>query len=150
MAGPEHLLRYLGRYVHRIALGNERIVDFHDGQVTFRYRNRRRENRTQLLTLPASQFVKLFLLHILPSRFVRIRHYGLLANGQRTALLKRAREHLGNPVPPEPHQIRDVSWQDLYRRLTGRDPNLCPYCERGILQVVAIIPLLTPTHARAP
>ena len=65
MAGPEQVLRYLGRYTHRIALGNERIVDLHDGQVTFRYRNRRRGNRTQLRTLPAPEFVQLFLLHVL-------------------------------------------------------------------------------------
>jgi hypothetical protein len=149
MAGPEQVLRYLGRYTHRIALGNERIVDFQDGHVTFRYRNRRRGNRAQLLTLPAPQFVQLFLLHVLPSRFVRIRHYGLLANGQRTALLARAREQLGSPAPPEPDKT-STTWQDLYRRLTGRDPNLCPYCERGALHVVAVIPALSPAHARAP
>lgn len=149
MAGPEQVLRYLSRYTHRIALGNERIVDFHDGKVTFRYRNRRRGNRPQLLTLPASQFVQLFLLHVLPSRFVRIRHYGLVANGQRTALLARAREKLASPAPPEPHST-SATWQDLYRRLTGREPNLCPYCERGVLKVVAVIPVLGPAHARAP
>jgi hypothetical protein len=151
MAGPEQVLRYLGRYTHRIALGNERIVDLHDGQVTFRYRNRRRRNRSQLLTLPAPQFVRLFLLHVLPSRFVRIRHYGLLANGQRSALIKRAREQLGCPAPPEPDQTNDATWQDLYRRLTGRDPNLCPYCKRGLLRVVAVIPVTTsPARARPP
>lgn len=149
MAGPEQVLRYLGRYTHRIALGNERIAAFDDGQVTFRYRNRRRGNRTQLLTLPARRFVTLFLLHVLPSRFVRIRHYGLLANGQRTALLERARAQLGSPAPPEPDKTT-TSWHDLYHRLTGRHPNVCPYCKRGLLQVVAVIPALSQTHARAP
>jgi hypothetical protein len=149
MAGPEQVLRYLGRYTHRIALGNERIVDLHYAQVTFRYRNRRRGNRSQLLTVPAPQFVKLFLLHVLPGRFVRIRRYGLLANGQRTALLARARDTLATPAPPEPENT-STCWQDLYRRLTGRDPSLCPYCARGILQVVAAIPALNSLHARAP
>jgi hypothetical protein len=150
MAGPEQVLRYLGRYIHRIALGNERIVDCQNGQVTFRYRNRRRGNRAQLRTLPAREFVQLFLLHVLPSRFVRIRHFGLLANGQRTALLKRARDQLGSPATPEPQQAHDVPWQDLYRRLTGRDPSRCPYCERGTLRVVAVIFARGPSRARAP
>ena len=146
MAGPDQVLRYLSRYSHRVAIGNERIVAFHDGQVTFRYRDRRRGNRSDLLTLPATEFVQRFLRHTLPSRFVRIRHYGLLANGQRTSLLARARALLGQPAPPEPIVCTTESWQALYQRLTGRDPELCPVCHAGRLHLVyALEPVPAPS-----
>jgi hypothetical protein len=136
MAGPDQVLRYLSRYSHRVAIGNERLVAFHDGKVTFRYRDRRRGNRSGLLTLPANEFVQRFLRHTLPSRFVRIRHYGLLANGQRTRLLVRARALLGQPAPPEPTASTTESWQALYQRLTGRDPELCAVCHVGRVHLV--------------
>ena len=135
MAGPDQVLRYLSRYSHRVAIGNERIVAFHDSKVTFRYRDRRRRNRAGLLTLPATAFVRRFLLHTLPSRFVRIRHYGLLANGQRTRLLARARTRLGQTAPPEPIVSTTEGWRALYQRLTGRDPELCPLCHVGRVRI---------------
>lgn len=135
MAGPDQVLRYLSRYSHRVAIGNERIVAFHDGEVTFRYRDRRRGNRSDVLTLPATEFVHRFLLHTLPSRFVRIRHYGLLANGQRTRLVARARALLGQPAPPEPIVSTTEDWQALYQRLTGRDPELCAVCHVGRVRI---------------
>lgn len=150
MAGPDQVLRYLSRYSHRVAIGNERIVAFHDGQVTFRYRDRRRENRSGLLTLPATEFVERFLRHTLPSRFVRIRHYGLLANGQRTRLLARARAVLGRPTPPDPIVSTTESWQALYRRLTGRDPELCAVCHVGHVHFVYALQPLPPPPPRGP
>ena len=135
MAGPDQVLRYLSRYSHRVAIGNERIVAFHDGKVTFRYRDRRRANRSELLTLPATEFVQRFLRHTLPNRFVRIRHYGLLANGQRTRLLARTRALLGQPAPPEPTGSIIESWQALYHRLTGRDPEICAVCHLGRVRI---------------
>jgi len=146
MAGPDQVLRYLSRYSHRVAIGNERIVAFHDGEVTFRYRDRRRGNRPDVLTLPATHFVQRFLLHTLPSRFVRIRHYGLLANGQRTRLVARARTRLGQPVAPQPVVASIESWQALYQRLTGRDPELCPVCHVGHIRTVyALVPAPAPS-----
>jgi hypothetical protein len=137
MAGPDQVLRYLGRYTHRIAIGNERLVALHEGRVTFRYRDRRRGNAQRVLTIDAPAFVQRFLLHVLPPGFVRVRHFGLQANCCRTRLLARARQLLGSPVPSSPdHTIRE-SWQDLFRRLTGLDPDLCPYCQRGTLRDVA-------------
>ena len=135
MAGPDQVLRYLSRYSHRVAIGNERIVAFHDGEVAFRYRDRRRGNRSGVLTLPATDFVQRFLLHTLPSRFVRIRHYGLLANGQRTALVARARALFGPPAPPEPVVTTAEDWRALYQRLTGRDPELCAVCHVGRVRI---------------
>ena len=137
MAGPAQVLRYLGRYTHRIAIGNERLVALQDGDVTFRYRDRRQGNAKKLLTLQAPDFIQRFLLHVLPRGFVRVRHFGLQANGFRTQLLAQARQLLGSPAPPSPDATPRESWQDLFRRLTGRDPDRCPYCERGTLRMVA-------------
>lgn len=137
MAGPKQVLRYLGRYTHRIAIGNERLVALENGQVTFRYRDRRRGNSCKLLTLPASDFVRRFLLHVLPRGFVRVRHFGLQANVCRGRLLARARQLLHSPSPAEPG-TRSQPWQILFQRLTGRDPNRCPYCGRGTLRPIAL------------
>jgi putative transposase/transposase-like zinc-binding protein len=149
MAGPAQVLRYLGRYTHRIAIGNERLVALQDGRVTFRYRDRRRGNERKLLTLAAPDFVRRFLQHVLPHGFVRVRHFGLQANGCRTRLLTQARRLLGSPAPPSPDLTPREPWQDLFRRLTGRDPNRCPFCEHGILRVyVSQDPLQS--HTRGP
>jgi Putative transposase/Transposase zinc-binding domain len=139
MAGPAQVLRYLGRYTHRIAIGNERLVSLENGQVTFRYRDRQHGNAKKHLTLPAPVFIKRFLLHVLPRGFVRIRHFGFLANGHRTPLLAQARKLLGSPSAPCPGARAREPWQDLLRRLTGRDPDRCPYCERGTLRIVTPI-----------
>jgi hypothetical protein len=150
MAGPDQVLRYLSRYSHRVAIGNERLVALRHGQMTFRYRDRRRGNRSTLLTLPAPEFVQRFLQHTLPSRFVRSRHYGLLANGQRTALLARARALLGRPVPAEPRLTPAQDWRTLYQSLTGRDPELCPRCQVGRLRIAYPIPPAPAPLPRSP
>jgi hypothetical protein len=148
MAGPDQVLRYLGRYTHRIAIGNERLVALQDGAVTFRYRDRRHGGVRRLMTLPAPQFVRRFLAHVLPKGFVRVRHFGLQANGQRTRLIAQARLALARPAPPTPRPSRE-SWRDLILRITGRDPLRCPYCKQGTLGIVAT---LTPSDrsARSP
>jgi hypothetical protein len=137
MAGPQQVLRYLGRYTHRIAIGNERIVSISDGHVSFRYRDRRRGNRADLLTIAGSEFARRFLLHVLPKRFVRVRHYGLFANAQRSARLAAVRLRLGAPAVAQPLAGPTESWQQLYRRLTGREPDRCPACTSGTLKIVA-------------
>jgi hypothetical protein len=85
--GPEHALRYLGCYTHRVAISNHRLVSFVDGKVTFRWRDSARKNKKRLMTLAVEEFLRRFLLHVLPRRFVRIRHFGFLANRRRAALL---------------------------------------------------------------
>jgi hypothetical protein len=137
MAGPEQVLRYLGRYTHRIAIGNERLVALQHGKVTFRYRDRCRGNARRLMTLDAHEFIDRFLLHVLPRGFVRVRHYGFQANGRRRQLIARARQLLADPAPPAPQPTRE-SWQDLFRRLTGRDPLQCPFCKQGRLYIVSL------------
>jgi hypothetical protein len=151
MAGPEQVLRYLGRYTHRIAIGNERLVQLDGGRVTFAYRDRQRGNRRRRLTIDAPQFVRRFLLHVLPPRFVRVRHYGLQANGCRTRLLDKARAFLRTPTPPTPESTCRIPWKDLYVQITGRDPDLCRSCGRGVLRVIAVLaPTLLVPDARAP
>ena len=140
LAGPAQVLRYLSRYTHRIAIGNERLLAFHDAQVTLRYRDRKRA-RPSLLTLQAPDFIKRFLLHVLPPGFVRVRHFGLQANASRSRSIARARQLLHSPAPPQPDHAHRESWQHLYQRLTGRDPTRCPYCHRGPLRLVPITPI---------
>jgi len=140
MAGPEQVLRYLGRYTHRIAIGKERIVAHEHGEVTFTYKDRKDGGIRNAKTLPGIEFVRRFLLHVVPSGFVRVRHFGLLANGVKVHRLAQARTLLGTPVPPKPSSPQHESWQDTYRRLVGKDPLLCPACGVGRLVVVADIP----------
>jgi hypothetical protein len=148
LAGPAQVLRYLGRYTHRIAIGNERLVSLHEGLVSFRYRDRKRGNARRVLSLRAPDFIQRFLLHVAPRGFVRVRHFGLQANGCRSRLIARARQLLDAPAPPQPDQTDPESWQDLYRRLTGRDPTRCPHCHHGTLYVVALA--APDSHQRGP
>jgi hypothetical protein len=151
MAGPQQVLRYLGRYTHRIAITNQRIVSASEGCVRFHYRDRRRGNRASILTVTGSEFARRFLLHVLPKRFVRLRHYGLFANAHRAARIAKARLSLGASIPAQPRKAPAESWQDLYRRITGREPDRCPACVRGTLRIVATFaPLRSALSGRGP
>ena len=103
-AGPEAVLAYLSRYTHRVAISNRRLVAFDETGVTFRYKDYRRDGpeRQRVITLTSQEFIRRFLLHVLPRGFHRIRHYGLLASAARKATTARARELLGQAPPPEP------------------------------------------------
>lgn len=144
-AGAEQVLAYLGRYAYRIALSNDRLVSMHEGQVTFRWKDRAHGNAPRFATLDAEAFLRRFLLHVLPSRFVRIRHYGFLANPVRKERLPRVRELLGQPPgateaqpPKEPEH-----WEAMVLRLTGKDVTRCPRCGVGHLLVVEDLPALS-------
>src|SRR5216110_1940997 len=119
--GPEYVLQYLGRYTHRVAISNHRLVSFDNGQVTFRWRDSADGNKQKLLPLSVNEFLSRFLLHILPQGFVRIRHFGFLANRRRTTLLPLCFQLLGaTPEPPaEEHPCSTEDAPDLYR---------CPKC----------------------
>jgi hypothetical protein len=129
--GPEKVLDYLGRYTHRVAISNHRILKVGNGKVTFSWRDYRHGNRKRTMTLKADEFIRRFFLHTLPKGFVRIRQYGFLANRQRAAKLERARELLQVPKPIDEAVSED--WRDLYQQLTGTDPTLCPICGKGQL-----------------
>lgn len=150
-AGPEQVLRYLGRYTHRIAIGNERLRAHRNGQVTFSYRDRKDGGCKKRTTLTGPEFTRRFLLHVVPRRFVRVRHYGLLANSVKTSRLARARNQLDTPASPRPSATQHETWQDTFRRLVGKDPRQCPDCRSGRLLVVAEIPRTSiPTRTTSP
>jgi hypothetical protein len=102
--GPEQVLQYLGRYTHRIAISNHRLVSFQDGQVTFRWKDYRDQGRKKVMTLPVNEFIRRFLMHIVPAGFVRIRHYGFLANRNRCEALRQIRScfNLTGQISPIP------------------------------------------------
>jgi Putative transposase/Transposase zinc-binding domain len=138
--GPNQVLDYLGRYTHRAAISNDRLVHLEDGKVTFRWRNYRQGNKQKLMTLEADEFIRRFLLHVLPSGFVRIRHFGLLANCHREAKLSVCRELLGVPQVDPPQSSTPEDWKTLYETLTGKSLTLCPACHQGCMATVEILP----------
>jgi hypothetical protein len=133
---PEHVLEYLARYTHRVAIANSRILALKDGMVTFNIKNRKK-NRTEQITITAVQFIRRFLLHSLPKRFVRIRHYGFLANRNRSANLSNIRQLMGLPDPPK-RQMASV--EEMMQQLTGTDITLCPCCQKGRMQLILDMP----------
>jgi hypothetical protein len=136
--GPSHVVEYLSRYVHRIAISNSRIVHYDGQTVVFRYRDRQDGDKTKLAPLSGDKFARLFLQHVLPNRFVRIRHYGLLASRRRPDL-ELCRQQLGGPTPPE---VQKETWDAAFRRLFGNDPLLCPRCHVGRFVVRKVLPPL--------
>lgn len=132
-AGPEKLIDYLGRYTHRAAISNERIVGLDNDQVHFRWRDYRDNAHMKTMPLAVDEFIRRFLLHILPSGFMRIRHYGLFANRHRKTKLARCRAALDQP---EPELRLKPSAEELMKRITGRDILACPQCDKGRLQLI--------------
>jgi hypothetical protein len=118
--GPEYVLQYLGRYTHRVAISNHRLISFADGQVTFRWRDSAHNNQQRLMTVSLDEFLCRFLLHLLPKGFVRIRHFGFLANRRRSTLLPLCFAALGTvPPPTEPETSATQESHPLWR---------CPKC----------------------
>ncbi len=147
-AGPEQVLQYLGRYTHRVALSNERLVDLQNGVVRFRWKDYSDGDRMKVMALAAEEFVRRFLLHIVPERFVRIRHFGVLANRSRQAKLERCRQLLGQPLPPPSPTAESVP--ALLLRLTGIDIERCQVCGQGRLASVEMLRPTRPIPVRAP
>jgi hypothetical protein len=130
------VLDYLGRYTHRVALSNDRLVDHREGQIRFRWKDYADHDRVKVMSLEADEFLRRFLLHIMPRGFMRIRHFGLLANRTRRNTLHCCRELLDAP-PPEP--VQPESATVLLLRLTGVAVSRCPVCGNGRIQVTAIV-----------
>jgi len=134
-AGPEQVLGYLGRYTHRVAIANSRLVGLEEGQVSFTWKDYRQEGKTKTMTLSADEFIRRFLQHTVPHGFHRIRHIGFLANSHRSEKLALCRKLLAVP-PPEPVPPR--RWQDRLRDLTGEDIDACPCCG-GVMLTCGVI-----------
>jgi hypothetical protein len=148
-AGPHQVLRYLGRYTHRIAISNERLVAMDNAKVTFQWRDRAHGNRSKFMTLEAGEFLRRFLLHVVPKGLMRIRHYGLLANAAKQQLIPRCRQLMAVPTA-DPPKAKAETWQELLQRLTGYDVHRCPQCGKRSLVVSQLLPPRIPPRARAP
>ena len=137
---PEYVIEYLGRYTHRVAISNHRIVSIKDGMVTFTYKNRKTE-QIEKTSIAAVEFIRRFLLHALPKGFVRIRHYGFLANHNKSANLKKILKLFGQTsILNEP---AEKSVQEMMLTLTGIDITVCPCCKKGKIFVVDKVPKYT-------
>jgi hypothetical protein len=149
VAGAEQVLHYLGRYTQRSAISNARILDFADGQVTFRYRDRADANRSKVMTLAAPEFLRRALLHVLPKGFVRIRHYGILSNPRRAEAVSACRAQMAPGVPPQSQGQAKEPWEALLLRLTGKDLTRCPLCATGHMAVREYLPATSRQHPRS-
>ncbi len=135
--GPKQVLEYLGRYTHRVAISNNRILDIEDNRITFSYRNRKNNNEKNSLALKSNEFIRRFLLHALPKKFMRIRHAGFLANRCKKKDLLKCRKILGqNNIPEKSNK----SVAQLMLELTGLDIFTCPFCKKGKLNKMFKIP----------
>lgn len=135
----EDVLRYVARYTHRVAISNDRLVEIADGKVRFRWRDYRHHNKQKFMPLTADEFIRRFLLHVLPSGFRRIRYFGFLSNRYRAAKLARCRELLCMPQPAE--SIAEKDDRDLYQELTGASRRQCPVCQHGhMIQIERLLP----------
>lgn len=146
--GPQQVLSYLARYTHRVAISNDRLVSINDGAVTFRWRDYR-DGQKKLMTVEAVEFIRRFLLHVLPKRFHKIRYYGIWHRRKRP-LLKRCQEILG--VEASSQTQAKPSWEELVFELTGKDPRLCPKCGKGrmVTKDLLLAPWVQPVSATLP
>lgn len=136
--GPEQVLKYLARYTHRVALSNDRLLKLENGEVTFRWKDYAHESRIRSMTLSAVEFLRRFLLHVLPARFVRIRHYGFLANRNREDLVALCRTLLEQP-PAAPHSCdAESTTEPAAVEPAPNAADLCPCCRTGRLQVTQL------------
>src|SRR4029077_10423573 len=138
---PVHVLDYLGRYTHRVALSNERILSAHNVKITFSYRDRKNHDQKKTMPLDAHEFIRRFLLHVIPMGFVRVRHFGFLANRSKSLLSKCRRLLDLGPVPPK---LPQKSVHELMLQLTGIDITRCPLCQKGTLVFLADLPVPAP------
>jgi hypothetical protein len=134
-AGPDEVLKYVAGYTHSVAISNSRLLDIDNEKVRFRWKDYRNENRHKTMSLSGDEFIRRFLLHILPEGFQRIRYYGLLANRHRIDNLALCRKLLKMP-PPEPKPEEKEDYRDRYEKLTGHSLKKCPACHEGEMIVI--------------
>ena len=137
--GPKQVLAYLGRYTHRVAISNNRLLDIEEGTVSFRWKDYRDGSRNKTMRLCADEFIRRFLLHVLPDRFQRIRHFGFLANRYRAVKLAVCRRLLGDLAPHPEKRADRLDYRDLYEQLTGTSLRDCPMCHTGHMVLIATL-----------
>jgi hypothetical protein len=141
LAGPQQVVDYAGRYTHRVAISNHRIVGIEDGQVKLKWRDYRDNNQQKTMPLATDELTRRFLLHVLPSGFHRIRYYGFLGNRHREQKVKHCRESRAMAPPSEssPAPAAPQDYRDRYERLTGRSLRECPVCHRGRMITLRVL-----------
>ncbi|MFH1626133.1 MAG: IS91 family transposase [Pseudomonadota bacterium] len=145
--GPKGVLQYLGRYTHRIAISNNRILANRDGNASFLWRDYTDNNRQKTMTLKADEFIRRFMLHVLPARFVRIRHFGLLANRSRKDNIAVCRKIIDGGKTVAKENTKQETWQEQLLRICGVDVTTCPVCHTGKMLRIA---LLNPLRCNSP
>jgi len=143
--GPRQVLKYLARYTHRVAISNQRLVSLDNGQVTFRWKNYARASEPATMTLKAAEFIRRFLLHVLPKGLVKVRHFGFLANRCRRKRVELCRRLLG-PRPTQPESLHRDHDSPSEQQASSLD--LCPRCKVGSMRSVEILlPQMFPAAA---
>jgi hypothetical protein len=137
-AGPEQVLEYLGRYTHRIAISNNRIKSIDNGKVVFSYRERANKDVLKEMVLSAGEFIRRFLLHVLPDGFMKIRYFGFLSNKNKKEAIPLIRKLIGwdEDLPAQ----RKETVTEMVFRLTGEDLICCPQCNKGTMELVGTMP----------
>jgi hypothetical protein len=138
-AGPEQVLAYVARYTHRVAISNNRLLAIDESKVRFHWKDYRNANQQKTMTLAANEFIRRFLLHVLPDGFQRIRYYGFLANRYREQKLARCRQLLAMPEPVLPDDQAAADYRDQYQKLTGTSLSECPACQRGCMVLIEVL-----------
>ncbi len=139
-AGPEQVLEYLGRYTHRVAISNNRIKSIDNNQICFEYRDRTDNNSTKEMIVSAPEFIRRFLLHVLPENFMKIRYFGFLSHRNKKQAVKTIRQ-LIDPDAGMPQKVEET-YLDMMKRLTGQDILSCPNCKKGKMSIIKKLPNL--------
>jgi hypothetical protein len=139
-AGPQQVLDYVGRYTHRVAISNNRLAGIENGQVHFQWKDYRDRSQVKTMSLSADEFIRRFLIHVLPAGFQRIRYYGFLGNRYREQKLALCRRLLGMQMPAQQNTASPKDYRDRYEELTGRSLHQCPHCRQGRMLIVEVLP----------
>jgi len=142
-AGPQQVLEYVGRYTHRIAISNNRLLSIDNGKVRFRWKDYRNGGRIGTMTLSAAEFIRRFLLHVPPQGFQRIRYYGFLCNRYREQKLALCRDLLGMAADPQPTHAQSDDYRDQYESVAGASLKECPICRKGHMVFFELVPKST-------
>jgi Putative transposase/Transposase zinc-binding domain len=144
-AGPQQVLDYVGRYTHRVAISHNRLIDIDNGRVPFHWKDYRDNSKIKVMDLDADEFIRRFLLHVLPEGFQRIRYHGFLANRDRRKKLTLCRQLLGMQTSSQTNSGKD--YRERYQELTGQSLTCCPRCQHGQMVIVETLP---PALCRVP
>ncbi len=146
LKNPNAVIEYFGRYTHRVAISNYRIIKIKNDKVHFKWKDYKDNNKIKILPVYATEFIRRFLLHILPHKFVKIRYYGMLANCHRNVKLKICLKLL-KCLNSKTQANKKMDWKELLFAITGRNVDICPFCKKGRMILIEVIP---PLHNHSP